>query len=255
MPRRSWKRRPAGGLGLCSSPHHLQKARSPVPGLQLNRRPRPLTQVQGLPAPGERGLEVPLALQVPRLARQPARPALAREGLLQQAAQHHDDPGRGPGSAGRPHAVNRTVASPACAAAAGSAGGPAGRGSGQARAFPQFARAQGARRLAVSSPARPAAASPGARRRRNAPRHSGGGPRGPGLPHPQPQAAVWLRQAGPRRAEELGTAVSYSPARKASSPLSTAATGWRDRLRAQAALAPSAAGAERASPAQPASGS
>lgn len=105
----------------------------------------------------------------------------------------------------------RTVASPACAAAAGSAGSPAGPGAppgGQGPGFPAVragpGRAQAGRQFPqLVQPLRPQAR--GAAERAQALGEAARA--GQRVPHLQPQAAVWLRQAGPRRAEELGRRV------------------------------------------------
>lgn len=90
-------------------------------------------------------------------------------------------------------------------------------------------------------PARPAAASPGARRRGRA-QALGRRPARAARPRPQPQAAVWLRQAGPRRAEELGRRVVLArgrPRRPCPPPRQGGGTGsglrphWHPRRRAQ----------------------
>lgn len=207
--------------------------------------------------PGERGLGVPLALQVPRLARQPARPALAREGLLQQAAQHHDDPGRGPGSAERPHAVNPHGSVTGLCSSRRQRGQPSrsrGASRGASPGFPAVragpGRAQAGRQFPqLVQPLRPQAR--GAAERAQALGEAARA--GQRVPHPQPQAAVWLRQAGPRRAEELGRRVVLARAEGL-----VALVHRRDRVAGPArgsGRTGTLGGGRRVSPAQPASGS
>ena len=179
-------------------------------------------------APEQRGLRLLLALQAPHLARQPARPALGREALLQQAAQHHVDaarrrPARPRLSAAPAHRESarqrhRLVQQPLAARAVqqvprrrGDRGRrpPARRLPGGAARLshrrPPVARARDARQAArqlpqLVGPQRPEPRG-AAKRAQGLGEAAGAGQR---VPQPQAQAAVWPRQAGQRGAEELG---------------------------------------------------